>query len=133
MFTADSLYPFVYVLAGALVLFLFSQFGNWVRRQRRRVRIARPKPFDVLVLPPTHSSPSAQRESQWNLLTVREKQVAGFAARGLSNSEIALKLRISSGTVDTHLKNIYSKLDVHSRAELGYEFRDLVDRDNHHP
>ncbi len=132
MSTADSLYPFVYVLAGALALFLFAQSWNWVRRQRTRIRVARPQ-SELLVIPPAPPELSSQQESQWNLLTVREKQVAGFAARGLSNSEIAFRLRISSGTVDTHLKNTYSKLDVHSRTELAYKFRDLVDRDNHHP
>ncbi len=133
MSTADSLYPFVYVLAGALALFFFSQSWNWVRRHRRRIRVARLQSLELPVILRTRPEPSSQQVSQWNLLTVREKQIAGFAARGLSNSEIAFRLRISSGTVETHLRNIYSKLDVHSRTELAYEFRDLVDRDNPHP
>ena len=39
-------------------------------------------------------------------------------ARGRSSSRIADDLYISSGTASTHLRNIYRKLDVHSRQEL---------------
>ena len=36
---------------------------------------------------------------------------------GKSNKQIALTLGISGSTVEFHLKNVYAKLDVHSRAE----------------
>lgn len=56
-----------------------------------------------------------------DLLSARERQVASLAAAGLATKEIGLKLspRVSAGTVKTHLKDIYQKLGIHSRAELG--------------
>ena len=49
-------------------------------------------------------------------LSPREKEVLLLTARGLSRKEIAEKLFISDGTVKTHLKNIYQKLDVSGKV-----------------
>ncbi len=51
-------------------------------------------------------------------LSSREQQIAMMISRGLSDKEIADDLSISPGTVVTHKKNIFKKLDVHSRVEL---------------
>lgn len=51
-------------------------------------------------------------------LTARERQVAGYAADGLSNRQIAKQLRLSERTVENHLGRIYIKLGVAGRAEL---------------
>ncbi len=51
-------------------------------------------------------------------LTIREREVAVLARDRLSAREIADKLYISEATVRTILKNIYSKLDIHSKQEL---------------
>jgi LuxR family transcriptional regulator, maltose regulon positive regulatory protein len=48
-------------------------------------------------------------------LTDRELEVLRLVAIGQSNEEIAATLIISSETVKKHLKNIYGKLEVHSR------------------
>jgi serine/threonine protein kinase/DNA-binding CsgD family transcriptional regulator len=50
-------------------------------------------------------------------LTPRELEVIQLLAEGLSNKEIARQLFISPRTVNFHLDNIYSKLDVSSRTE----------------
>ena len=50
-------------------------------------------------------------------LTDRELEVLRLVAIGQSNEEIAATLVISSETVKKHLKNIYGKLEVHSRLE----------------
>lgn len=47
----------------------------------------------------------------------REKDVVNFLLQGKGNKQIALALGISSRTVEFHLRNIYIKLDVASRAE----------------
>jgi DNA-binding CsgD family transcriptional regulator len=52
-------------------------------------------------------------------LTVRESQVAGLAAQGMSNREIAEALFVTVKTVEWHLKHAYRKLGVSSRRELG--------------
>ena len=50
-------------------------------------------------------------------LTERELEVLRMIAEGHSNQEIAEKLVITLGTVKAHVSNIYSKLDVRSRAQ----------------
>lgn len=52
-----------------------------------------------------------------NHLTVREKEVLGLVARGLSNHDIARTLRLQTGTVKVHVSNILEKLDVSNRTE----------------
>ena len=51
-------------------------------------------------------------------LTVREQEVLQLILSGRSNREIAAALFISESTVKTHVRNIFSKYDVSSRAEL---------------
>jgi DNA-binding NarL/FixJ family response regulator len=50
-------------------------------------------------------------------LTEREKAVLKMVASGYTSSEIASRMTISYRTVNTHIKNIYRKLQVHSRAQ----------------
>lgn len=51
-------------------------------------------------------------------LNTRAGQVLEAAAAGLTNREIAARLGVSENTVRTHLKQIYRRLGVHSRAQL---------------
>ncbi len=51
------------------------------------------------------------------LLSEREMEVLKLLASGLSITDIASRLYISSNTARSHLKNIYSKLEAHSRYE----------------
>ena len=51
-------------------------------------------------------------------LTAREQEVLQLILSGKSSREIAQALFISENTVKTHARNIYSKYDVSSRAEL---------------
>ena len=51
-------------------------------------------------------------------LTHREKEILELLTEGMTMDMISGKLEISSGTVDSHIKNIYKKLEVHNRAEV---------------
>lgn len=51
-------------------------------------------------------------------LTPREREVFALAGQGRRNSEIAEALFLSEKTVKTHLRNIYSKLGLSSKADL---------------
>jgi DNA-binding NarL/FixJ family response regulator len=50
-------------------------------------------------------------------LTLRESEVALFLAQGMRNRDIASALWVSENTVKTHLKSIFLKTEVSSRAE----------------
>ena len=51
-------------------------------------------------------------------LTVREREVMGLVAEGLSNDEIAGRLFLSPLTSKTHVSRIMTKLDARDRAQL---------------
>jgi DNA-binding CsgD family transcriptional regulator len=51
-------------------------------------------------------------------LTAREAQIARLVADGLVNKQIASELRISEWTVATHLRRIFAKLGVETRAAM---------------
>lgn len=51
-------------------------------------------------------------------LSPRERQVALMVAHGRTNQAIATSLEISVWTVSTHLRRIFAKLAVSSRAEM---------------
>lgn len=54
-------------------------------------------------------------------LTAREREIALLARERLSAKEIADKLYIAEATVKTILKNVYGKLDIHSKSELNFK------------
>jgi DNA-binding CsgD family transcriptional regulator/tetratricopeptide (TPR) repeat protein len=62
------------------------------------------------------SSPSINTQTHPTDLTAREIDVLRLVARGLTNAQIAEHLMISPLTVNVHLRSIYRKLDVTTRA-----------------
>ena len=50
-------------------------------------------------------------------LTCRQTQVLTLIAHGLSNQDIARHLCRSYWTIGGHIKSIYRRLDIHTRAE----------------
>lgn len=58
-------------------------------------------------------------------LTARERDILAKLARGYTYAETAEILGISPSTVQSHVKNIYSKLAVHSKTEAIHEARQL--------
>jgi DNA-binding NarL/FixJ family response regulator len=59
----------------------------------------------------------AVQRDEVNKLTRREEEVLTFLSKGFSNKEIADKMSLGLETVRGHVKNVYEKLHVHSRAE----------------
>ncbi|WP_246860595.1 response regulator transcription factor [Noviherbaspirillum sp. UKPF54] len=61
------------------------------------------------------------QDSVATTLTKREAAILDLIAQGDSYGEVAKMLSVSVGTVQTHIKNIYGKLSVHSRGEAVFE------------
>lgn len=57
-------------------------------------------------------------ERGWGSLTGSERTVSQLVAEGLTNREVARQLHISPHTVNTHLRHVFQKLAVSTRAEL---------------
>lgn len=55
-----------------------------------------------------------------DLLSKREWEVAGLVARGRQTKQVAFQLGLSQHTVENHLRRIYGKLNIHSRAALAH-------------
>jgi DNA-binding CsgD family transcriptional regulator len=75
----------------------------------RRYRLV---PLDPPGHPPGAAAPAAE------MLTGRELQIVALVADGRVNKQIADILRISEWTVSTHLKRIFAKLGVDTRAAM---------------
>lgn len=59
-------------------------------------------------------------------LTSREREILNLLIKGYSYKEIAAALFISVETLNSHIKNIYRKLDVHSRSKLAAKYGNSI-------
>lgn len=59
-----------------------------------------------------------QPEAKNVSLSPREQEIARLVAKGLPNKAIAQLLEISPWTVSTHIRRVFAKLNVSSRAEM---------------
>ena len=66
---------------------------------------------------PKWASFSTRSASAPDMLSARELEVLNLAGKGFTTKAIALQLKISNRTVQTHLTRVYHKLDVASRTE----------------
>ncbi len=63
-------------------------------------------------------SPRQAAKKEYGGLTAREREVAALIAQGLSNRAIADRMVVGERTVETHVSNILSKLDLSSRTQI---------------
>jgi DNA-binding NarL/FixJ family response regulator len=61
---------------------------------------------------------SAEPNSAYSVLTIREREVLQLMAEGRSTQQIATTLCVSTKTVEAHRKQIMNKVGIHSVAEL---------------
>ena len=118
---------------GAVAVYTWSFTSEAVRRgpRRRRARVlAKSMPAEELVgaiQQIAHDEEFVSAHFGRNVrqpwpghdlgLTLRESEVALFLAQGMRNRDIATALWVSENTVKTHLKSIFQKTAVSSRAE----------------
>jgi DNA-binding NarL/FixJ family response regulator len=69
-----------------------------------------------------HKKPAVTKPDEYNL-TKREGEILELLIDGLTYKDIADKCAISVQTLNSHIKHIYTKLGVHSRAEASAKFR----------
>jgi DNA-binding NarL/FixJ family response regulator len=109
-------------------------FGEWLRRARRRVDAREHLRSASALFEELGATALADRAGQElrasgekarrrdvstaTDLTAQERQVAALVRQGLSNRDAAARLFVSPRTVDFHLRNVFTKLGVASRAEL---------------
>jgi DNA-binding NarL/FixJ family response regulator len=109
-------------------------YGEYLRRARRRVDAREHLRAALSTFEDLGGAPWAERAAQElrasgetarrreaassDELTPQERQVAGLVRQGLSNRDAAAQLFVSPRTVDFHLRNVFQKLGVTSRAEL---------------
>jgi DNA-binding CsgD family transcriptional regulator len=86
-------------------------------RKYRLVPLEGETPAPELTPNPPPQRPSS-RPAPPEVLTARELQIVALVADGRANKQIAAELGISEWTVSTHLRRIYAKLDVDTRAAM---------------
>lgn len=74
-------------------------------------------PEPQALAPPTGDARGPGR----SLLSAREQEVLELIARGFSYVEISRLNAVSVHTIQSHIKNLYTKLAVHSKSEAVYE------------
>jgi ATP/maltotriose-dependent transcriptional regulator MalT len=103
-----------------------QQATVWLQRARERFLALGARPFlDRCESDLATASPATVRSNRNRLfdLTGREREIAHLVGRGLTNKEIAAELFISAKTVEYHLGNIYSRLNLIGRRQLRREIQ----------
>jgi NarL family two-component system response regulator LiaR len=113
-------YVFAILEAGAAGYLLKDSRGSELVNAVRRVHAGESVLHPAIakkVLKRVTQGMGAGRLSDTEALTDRELEVLRLAAQGLSNRDIAERLFVSPRTIQSHMANIFGKLQVGSRTE----------------
>jgi len=91
-------------LRAALAVFDDLDARPWAERARQELRAS--------------GETARRRDADGPALTPQELQVATLVAQGMPNRDVAGQLFVSPRTVEFHLRNVFAKLGISSRAEL---------------
>ncbi|WHP16261.1 LuxR family transcriptional regulator [Cellulomonas sp. ES6] len=92
---------------------------NRLRESRGLPPLADPEVDDLLgeqIAEAIRSAPPVHRSA--DLLSDREHEIAVLAAQGMTNREIAVRLHLSTRTVENHVHRVLGKLGLRSRSRL---------------
>jgi len=92
-----------------------GRMADWAVSAGRVLSLAEATSEALAVMSPRPSDSVARAEDQ---LSARECQVAMLVALGYTNRRIAARLIVSEATAATHVRNVLSKLQLRSRAQL---------------
>jgi DNA-binding NarL/FixJ family response regulator len=93
------------------------------RQLLSRLGRSKAKP-ESLSQPPEVSAPSLA-PAALSLLTDREEKVLQYLARGYTYGELAKEMGVTINTIQTHIRGLYAKLEVHSKSEAIFEAKQL--------
>ncbi|HEY1519408.1 MAG TPA: AAA family ATPase [Solirubrobacteraceae bacterium] len=123
-------------------------YGEWLRRARRRIESREQLSVAQRMFEKMSMHAFAERATRelratgqtarertpvaesWEL-TPQEAQVARLARDGLTNPEIGTRLFISSHTVQYHLRKVFAKLGISSRAQLDRALSEPIENAAH--
>lgn len=89
-----------------------------LREIRRGGKVLSPRIVSKLVRDISGRSPVERFKPRLATLTPRERETVKLLAEGLSVKEIAVRLNLSTKTVEAHKFNLMRKLDIHNKAQL---------------
>lgn len=120
------LVAFSFVACGGILLLATQSFFNSTSSMRKVLKKQEVALVDSETQPeepegslPLHSHrESASKLAARYFLTARETEVLALLLAGRSVPYIAERLHLSDNTVKTHVRHLYTKLDVHNRQEL---------------
>ncbi|HXE31775.1 MAG TPA: response regulator transcription factor [Terriglobales bacterium] len=95
-----------------------DQLIGAIREVRRGGKYLSPRILSKLVEDISVRNPAERFKPRLGTLTPRERETLKFLAEGLSVKEIAVKLQLSTKTVEAHKFNLMRKLDIHNKAHL---------------
>jgi len=114
--------------AGARGYLLKDHPGDWLSRQLTGIADGQPPLSPAIarrLLRHFHGVGTSDGLAEATDLSPREREVPTLLAKGIRIAEIAAGLAISRHTEGDHVKNIYRKLNISSRAEAALRARSL--------